>query len=899
LKKIHSLNTELVYFGGGLMKHYTKLALLFSILLLLVSACGTDQPEDLTNNNDLISNQEPASGDGTGPVGLDDQRNRLEIIQLEPAILSAGETLQVSTQQAIDGEITISQNGEVLSTHPFSGSSAALNLPSDIPDGQYLVEIFAQNGLVGVSTFRVSAAPGVWLRTDRSFADSQSSTILQVKSYLLPEDSLGAIYLTAPDGSSIPFVPDESGNLVPGLAVATSEFLDRDLYLDQTIHGTIVFKANKLDLQGDQTTDQWVSNSVSISACQQPSSISGKMQGSGYVNAIWMNGQIQSNTIYTDSGAYQLDVGPGFVVVQTIADSTSGYQFDQQVLGITCGEEIQLSADLDILSKTVAGFQDAQLALIGSGGVFSGTSAAIASAGSQDEICRQGLIDSSVTINGQPDPAAAKAAGFALKAALATTSPRFSAVTQSDIVDLLQEAVNEAMETDGEVNLDQVNAALATDFLIRLTATTLGESFPLLVRSIKFLEGDQQVTTSGMSSPESLGQANNSIYTDFAEKFSHSAICGQVDPEEKTVKLGDQVPLTYKVLDLSGGNADGAKVSVSDPECGTLSPDSGTIQSGLFETTYQFPEDQFCTEELDFSAEWGSPVGQLKTRPHEAIARISAEKAYMKLSVGYIPGIGNQNANIVEVATVYEDWEEARAPGDLPPIAQAGDCKFIDDGQTLVDQFWYKTVTSPGKRAESSFSVLSYSDLTKPINEYSTNKADHFLLRMHTYAWAVPVEDDTPAREASAYAGNGSIISMGLPSTAFIIDIYNPGELPITPIVNWNSSVHNDDGAYSGMIFYKIISCGTDAGLESYGAFLGGNIQMLYYFDDEEGGELSGLATLPEMTDQRTQIVLYIVNYSIATSIRDDADGIYHSSLNKLTTEVDIYLSQEINSSQE
>lgn len=880
------------------MKHHSKLALTLSILLLLVSACGSDQPHDLTNDYDPTSNQNTASGDGTGSTDLDDQRNRLEIIHLEPTILSAGDTLQISTQQSIDGEVSVSQNGEALSTHPFSGSSATLNLSNDIPDGQYLVEIIDQSGLVGISTFRVSTAPGVWLSTGRPFSGPQSPAILSVEGYQLPDDSIGAIYLTAPDGTSTPFVPDENGNLVPGLPVSTSEFLDRNLYLDQTNSGAMQFKAERLNLQGDEAANKWNSNPVSISACQQPTRVSGAIQGSGYVNAVWMNAEIQSSTVYTDSGSFQLDVGPGFVIVQTMTRSSSGYRFDQQVLGFTCGEDIQLSAGLEIKSRTAIWQGEVQLASIDPGGILSGPRVTIVSQDRQSKICRRGLIDTSVTINGQPDPEIAKTAGFALKAALTSTSPHFSAVTQSDIVDLFQAAAREALENGGEVDLEQVNAALATDFLIRLTASTLGESFPLLVRSIKFLEGDQQVTTSGMSSPELLGQVNNPIYADFAEKFSHSAICGQVDPGEKTVSLGEQVPLTYKVQDLSGANADGAEVSVSEPKCGTLSPESGTIQSGLFKSNYQFPEDQFCTEELDFSAEWGGLVGQLKTKPREAIARISAQKAYMELSMGYIPGIGNQNANVVEVATFYEEWKEARSPGGLPPISQSGDCKFIEGGQPLVDQFWYETVNDLGKRAESSFSLLAYSDLTDPINEYFTSKADHFLMRMQTYAWAVPVEDDTPAREASAYAGNGSIISMGIPSTAFVIDIYNPGELPITPIINWNSSVSNDDGDYSGMIFYKIIPCGTDAGLESYGAFLSGNIQELYYFDAEEGGELSGLVTLPEITDQRTQVVLYMVNYSIATSIRDDADGIYFSSLNKLTTEVDIYLSQEIGNSQ-
>ncbi len=886
------------------MKHYAKLVLTTSILLLLVSACGSDQPQELANDyvptstQTSTSTQTPASTDEPGVIDLDDQRNRLEIIHLEPTILSSGDTLHVSTRQPIDGEITISQSGEALSTQSFSGSSASLNLPGGIPDGQYLVEIFDQRGLVGISTFRVSAGPGIWLTTNGIFPDPYSSTIIRVNSYLLPEDTVGAIHLTAPDGTSTPFVPDMNGYLVPGLAVPISEFMDRDLFLDQTLSGNFLFKVNMVDPEGGETADQWLSNSVSVSTCQQPSRVSGTMQGSGYVNAVWMNGQIQSNTMYTDTGSYNLDVGPGFVIVQTMAETTSGYQFVQQVIGVTCGEEIQLSTDLEIRSRIAVNPREVRSASIVSAGILSGLNAANLYPGKTDEICRQGLIDSSVIINGQPDPDAARAAGYALKDALAATSPHFSAVTQSDIIDLLHAAAKEAMETDGEVNLDQVNTALAADFLIRFTTSTLGESLPLLVRSIKFQEGDQQVTTSDMSNLESLGQANNPVYVDFAEKFSHSAICGQVDPEEKTVSLGEQVPLVYKVHDLSGANADGAKVSVSEPECGTLTPESGTIQSGTFETNYQFPEDQFCTEELDYSAEWDSPVGLLKTKPREAIARISAQKAYMELSVGYIHGIGDQNANIVEVATFYEEWDEARSPGDLQPISQDGDCKFIEGGQPLVDQFWYETVNDLGKRAESSFSLRSYADLTDPINEYSTDEADHFLLRMQTYAWAVPVEDDTPAREASAYAGNGSIISMGIPSTAFIIDIYNPGELPITPIVNWNSIVSNDDGDYSGMIFYKIIRCGTDAGLESYGAFLSGNIQELYYFDAEGGGELTGLVTLPEMTDQRTQVVLYVINYSIATSIRDDEDGIYLSSLNKLTTEVDIYLSQEIDNSQ-
>ena len=288
----------------------------------------------------------------------------------------------------------------------------------------------------------------------------------------------------------------------------------------------------------------------------------------------------------------------------------------------------------------------------------------------------------------------------------------------------MEEAARNAADSDGEVDLDAVNTALDTDFLIRLTASTLGESLPVLINSIPSQDGDRALFVSAKSSTELLGSVGNLAYQKFASQFISSAICGEVEPEHKKINLGEEVPLEYRVTDLSDAPADGATVTISEPECGTLDPNGGPANGGIFNTTYQSPEDQFCSEELAFSAEWNGPLGGLKTKRGEAIAKIAPQKPYLELSVGYVPGIGNQNANIVEVATLFEEWTEARAPGGLNPVSQAGECGYLEGGQSLFDEYWYQTVSSPGKRAESAFSILPFSNLTDRVTGYSDTEVD-------------------------------------------------------------------------------------------------------------------------------------------------------------------------------
>ena len=440
--------------------------------------------------------------------------------------------------------------------------------------------------------------------------------------------------------------------------------MGRDLYLDNSYNGSLQFRSGVLFQEVDSAEQDLTSNIVNISDCQIPTTISGNLSSSGYINAIWINGEIISRSLYTENGAYQMEIGPGFALIQTITEGADGYQFLQQVLGDTCGEVVELSTELEILSIATRLPGGAKLASPHQKSSFPAASRLPSVNAGQAEVCRRGLIDTAVTIDGQPDPGLSRAAGLALKQAILEKSPHFSAVTQSDIVDLLEAAAQEALKNDGEVDLEQVTSALATDFMIRLTASTLGDSFPFLIRSIKTNQGDQEISASGQTNQSDLTRSSSAAYADFVEEFSHTAFCGQVDPEKKIVSLGEEVQLEYSAYDLSGASANGAEVTVSEPECGTIDPQNGSIDGGIFESRYQFPEDQFCTASLDYSAKWDGPVGDLETKPGEAIAVISPELPEMTLSVGYIPGIGSQNANIVETATFFEKWDEARAPAD-------------------------------------------------------------------------------------------------------------------------------------------------------------------------------------------------------------------------------------------
>ncbi len=804
-----------------------------------------------------------------------------------PEVTAAGSEILFEGDVGLAG--TLVSVGGRLPEAAFSAGNGLLTIPAGTPDGIYYVILQTDAGIAAWTSVRVASSPGVWLRVDRQYKVEGVPVRLSVQAYDLPESAVGAVYATDDANSEpVPYVPDENGVLFPGAPVPVAELTGRILTLPGAVSGLLqVNTGPDLFTESESPNYEYSSDPWSLSICSEYSMITGQSDGPAIANAVWFEGSVRSWSVMVAGDSYQLAVRPGVVLVQVAyQDGTRS----EGLVSVGCGEVVEITESGEELNKSAA---FPMHAFSSTTGLFRNSPNLLLQPGG-DEVCRSAVILPYVSVDGELDEEISQGAGLALKTVISEKAPRASVLTYADIQSLFEQAAEamEAGEGDEPEELPALELAIAavqSDFLVNLRAARLGRSMAAVVSGLPMLEGDAQVNASGSGRDSEVQSPGFGVYQDFSDKFSHAAICGEVQPEDSVVNSSEQVELDYRLTDLAGEDIDGADVKISTPACGELDPDNGSTEGGMFETTYTYPDDTNCVENLDFTAEWSGPSGGVKTEPKEAIAHIAPEPVTVDLYAGFVPGV-SQEAYLASAQALLEERQLKVDPagGTLAAIFEAGDCKFLEGGNPVNQQFWMAQASAGGQKAEGYTSAFN-------LDEYDLAAIENGVvpqgrqLRFFTRASAFPTRDDGVSRVAAAFAGNFSdvFITGQIASTVFLFDIHNPSKLTnISPQFVWESQVSNDGGGYETFIFYKVINCGTDAGLSGMETFFSLNGTLLMSFSEEEAGALNGSVVLPDIKEERYQVLMYVMSVSSAGSIQDTEYGIYHSAITRMQVDV-------------
>jgi hypothetical protein len=889
------------------MKRYRLLKYtLISLILLASWSCGLTGSD--TENLSL-----PSELDGVDDISLPDYP-LISSIAAEPRVVSPGDQVALTGANGLSGLVTFTTpSGNQLTVDLLEGSGL-FTLPQDALAGFYTGTLETETGALAISSFRASGEPGVWLRASQRYVSASEMTVLSIDVSRLPEETVAAVYVQSePGGPFNTFVPDEAGRLAPGIPVPLDDLVGRALLLEAGLRGAIqvrvepsgsdlatgiIFSDTPATADAEfPSFDGWISNTLQISACNEPGTITGEMAGGGFVNAVWADGTLRSNAVYTADGAFALEAGPGMVLVQRFhVDAEPLMEPVNQLVAVGCGESIHLAQAGIAKVAAVSSLRYWTAPRSNSGqspGEFLTSRLAAQSGGG--EPCRTGIIVPNVRDADGLNRLQSALASVALKIALNEAASQAMVHSLSDAQALL-EAIAEAQSTsadeeDWDSMMEAVQSMAASDFVISLTAARIGQRYGVNTAALPTLPEDAQVRASGQGDPGALFDPTFSVYAELAEKFGQAAICGSAEPEREQIDMDEELTIRYRVTDLSGEGAVGASVRISPPECGRLDPDTGSVEGEQFETRFTFHTDEYCAEELEFEAEWSGPQGMVKTRPEESIVHISPELPELTLYAGAAPGIGN-TAALATAITLYEDYDVKDQPAVISPFTQDLQCGFLEGGLELTNQYFFARSESVGKRAESLVQFFTSADEVGTSEDVPVNR---ILLNMQLDTWAIEIEDENVIRGAWASGANHSDPNLTRsPGTLLVFDVKNPGNLPTTPIVNWQLRGSIDDASgYSVLVFYKVIECGDDPAIDSLFSFVadGG---ILLESDSEIPGPPTGVVTLPEFKGDRQQIIMWVTSLLTTASIRDDDAGANIGGRARLHFQLSVNLAQEI-----
>ena len=254
-------------------------------------------------------------------------------------------------------------------------------------------------------------------------------------------------------------------------------------------------------------------------------------------------------------------------------------------------------------------------------------------AGASQNTCRKGFI-------AYPQDKVSPILGEILGSTLFKTDPRLSVLTIGDVRALLglqaERMLLGADDSDVQSVLAAIGGSLGVDFSFFLKIYQVGSKYVLDISVIRIR--DARVIIRAFRSGTDLEKvAISDIYQQIADKMKNAAICGKIDPTEKTLNHGGTANISFTTTDLAGSEVNDAQVASSTSTCGKLNPDHGQTSGGSFQTKFTANQgNKPCDETLVFKASANTPAGEVETKPEEGQIKLSVADQWrldMQLSV--------------------------------------------------------------------------------------------------------------------------------------------------------------------------------------------------------------------------------------------------------------------------
>jgi hypothetical protein len=355
------------------MKRWFTTILVFT-LLLTVQACSGASGGD-TTQVPVAGKSTPGTGTNSGtlavatfpsatPTSAAEYVNISEIpmpasITASPEVAGAGEHIDLTSSIPLSATLRIQGPQETRLQIDMQAGKAGLDLPKSAPAGLYTLTSNDQVNHPVAGTFRIANEPGIWLAIDRSFVRPGHPARLHISAWGVPQDLPVVVEVHGSSFALHQLGPDpQTGQLVPSRfdqPPQLGDLLSRTWTLPEGINGEIDVVAGE-NLSDEETG--FTSNAMQISLCSSPSFIKGDLGQAGQVRAVWLEGDLRAESVDTQSGPFQLEAGPGLVLLEiqrTGASLTGGRS--SQAVRLDCGETADVGAtDLGLEASLQAAY---------------------------------------------------------------------------------------------------------------------------------------------------------------------------------------------------------------------------------------------------------------------------------------------------------------------------------------------------------------------------------------------------------------------------------------------------------------------------------------------------------------------------------------------------------------
>jgi hypothetical protein len=343
------------------MKRWFTTILVFT-LLMTVQACsgagGDDTPQVPVAGKTTASAGAPAEPKlpSATPTSEAEYVDVSEIpipasITASPEVAGAGEHIALTSSIPLSVTLLIQGPQDTQLQIDMQADKAGFDLPANAPAGLYTLTSSDQVNHPVAGTFRVASEPGIWLAVDRSFVRPGHPARLHVTAWGVPQDLPVVVEVHGRSFALHQLGPDpQTGQLVPfrfDQPPQLGDLLSRTWTLPEGINGEIDVVAGE-DLSDEETG--FTSNTMQVSQCSSPSFIKGDLGQAGQVRAVWREGDLRAVSVDTPSGPFQLEAGPGLVLleIQRTSAGLAGGRSSQAVR-LDCGETADVgAADLSL-----------------------------------------------------------------------------------------------------------------------------------------------------------------------------------------------------------------------------------------------------------------------------------------------------------------------------------------------------------------------------------------------------------------------------------------------------------------------------------------------------------------------------------------------------------------------
>lgn len=336
--------------NGGIMtprrsrRTIFKLCIAVLAVALVSGACTSS--EDSTNATSGAADQ---TGEGTDADADADEIPPLPLLEPQAPIVEPGTDLAVAGDSRLTGTVVLTGTAGEVATAAMSGGSASLSLPAGLTAGVYALTL-TESDWPAFGSVRVADGPGLWIRAP-GFVTADETPWVTVTSYGLPDELVAALEIEDLNLVTERMVPHPllglapmpvAGGSVSGLPPGSSRW-----ELPAGFSGRVRAVADSPDRIGDidpETEFAFVSASIPIWRCDEPSGLRGVLGAPGVVRAVWTGDGIETAGVIVDDGRFSLTVRPGTVVVSATLLDGGSTAASPMVVRVRCGETVDLGS---------------------------------------------------------------------------------------------------------------------------------------------------------------------------------------------------------------------------------------------------------------------------------------------------------------------------------------------------------------------------------------------------------------------------------------------------------------------------------------------------------------------------------------------------------------------------